>query len=110
MLASFEITERLERMSGSIQPEDQALSLLVSRAIRRGDIRMAGDLMAVPPRSEKEQSVMVAADCPVLARIAAVCDPIETLAWRRALVQAAVRSDRRRVRALLDIAARRCSD
>ena len=110
MLASHEMTDRLETMAGSTQPEDQALSLLVSRAIRRGDMRMAGDLMAVPARSDEEHSVMVPADCPVLARIAAVCDPIETLAWRRALVQAAVRSDRRRVRALLDIAARRCSD
>ncbi len=110
MLALYEVTDRFEKMPGDTHPEDEALALLVSRAIKRGDRKMARDLAAVPPRSKDDGCAMVEAGCPALARIAAVCDPIETLAWRRALVHAAVRSDRRRVQALLDLAARRCSD
>ena len=96
-------------LDDSDHPEDRALLLLVSRAIERGDQRLARDLFGVPPRSEEGNSVMVEADCPALARIAAICDSIETLAWRSAVIRAGVRNDRRRVRALLDLAARRCS-
>ena len=71
---------------------------------------LALGLSAVPPRSEEGISLLMKADCPALARLARVCDPIETLAWRRALVHAAVRGDLRRVRVLLDLAARRCAD
>ena len=71
---------------------------------------LANDLSAVPPWSEEGISVLVKADCLALARLAGICDPIETLAWRRALVHATVRGDLRRVRVLLDLAARRCTD
>lgn len=90
--------------------EDQALAILVARAKRRGDYVLALALSAVPPRSKEEGSVLMEADCPLLSRIAAICDPIETLAWRRALVGATVRGDRRRARSLFDLAARRCGN
>lgn len=110
MLALNEVTDRDEKIPGDADLEDQALALLVSRAIKRGDSKLARDLAAVPPISQEGDYVLVDADCPTLARIASVCDPIETLAWRRALVQAGIRSDRRRVQALLALAVRRCSD
>ena len=98
-----------EDVADNWDPEDLALILLVSRALKRGDQMLARDLCAVPPRSDAEFSEMMQAGCPVLARIAAVCDPIETLAWRRALVHASVRGDRRRAGILLELAARRCA-
>lgn len=109
MLALYEASDCVEEMPRDPHPEDEALALIVSRAIKRGDRKMARDLAAIPPRSDGGSFAMVAADCPALARIAAVCDPIETLAWRRAVVQAGVRGDHRRMRALLVLAARRCS-
>jgi hypothetical protein len=109
MLAQNEVTELPPDDAVSAHPEDEALALLISRAIARGDHKMARDLAAVPARSEGAACVLVEADCPALARIAAVCDPIETLAWRRAIVHAGVRSDSRRLRALLELAARRCA-
>lgn len=108
MLALDDVTEDPDVIDGSAHPEDEALSLLISRAIKRGDLKMARDLAAVPARSEEDLHVMVSADCPVLTRIATVCDPIETLAWRRALVHAGVRNDGPRINALLELAARRC--
>lgn len=108
MLVLEEMTKHLPNIADNGSPAERALALLASRAAKRGDRLLARDLAAVPPRSEEENHVLVEADCPVLARIAAVCDPIETLAWRRALVDAAVRGDRRRARVLLDLAARRC--
>jgi hypothetical protein len=110
MLAADEMTDHPTKIRTSADPEDQAVALLVSRAITRGDRMLARDLAALPPRSDAAEHVLMDADCPALARIAAVCDPIETLAWRRALVDASVRGDRRRARALVELAARRCSD
>jgi hypothetical protein len=109
MLAPDEMTEPLPNSRTGADPEDEAIALLVSRAIARGDRTLARDLAALP-RSDEAEYALVEAACPALARIAAVCDPIETLAWRRALVDAGVRGDRRRARALMDLAARRCSD
>lgn len=110
MLAQDEVTELLPDVAVSTHPEDEALALLVSRAIKRGDGKLARDLAAVPPRCEEMNPVLMAADNPALTRIAAVCDPIETLAWRRAVIHAGVRSDTQRVGALLELARRRCSD
>ena len=109
MLAQDEVTELPPDDAAGAHPEDEALALLISRAIERGDHMLARDLAAVPPRCEEAVFVLMEADCPALARIAAVCDPIETLAWRRAIVHAGVRSDHRRVHALLELAARRCA-
>lgn len=109
MLAQDEVTERVPHVRVSAHPEDEALALLVSRAISRGDLELARDLAAVPARSDETTPVLMAADCPALTRIADACDPIETLAWRRAVIDAGARSDRRRLRALLELAARRCA-
>lgn len=104
------MTQPLPKIAATENLGDQALELLLSRAARRGDHMLARDLAAVSPRSEEESSVLMQVDCPALARIAAICDPIETLAWRRALVDATVRGDRRRACALLDLADRRCAN
>ena len=108
--ASADLPGRAAAAAAGGDVEDEALALLVSRAVQRGDHALARGLSAVPPRSKGAVSVLVGADCPALARIAIVCDPIETLAWRRALVHAGARDDRRRVDALLDLAARRCAN
>jgi hypothetical protein len=104
-----ELTEPLRDIADYADPEDQALFLLVTRAVKRGDLMLARALSAVPPRSEG-RSALMEANCPALARNTAICDAIETLAWRRAVVGASVRGDRRRARMLLDLAARRCAD
>jgi hypothetical protein len=109
MLAQDEVTERQPSVPVSAHPEDQALALLVARAIRRGDRKLARDLAAVPPRCDETIPAVMVTDCPALKRIAAVCDPVETLAWRRAVIGAGVRSDRQRLTVLLELAARRCS-
>jgi hypothetical protein len=106
--AEMSVQELVRDTTDDDEMEEHALRLLISRAIKRGDRLLARHLSALPPRSEANSSIMVQANCPALARIAAVCDTIETMAWRRALVHASVRDDRRRVRALLELAARRC--
>ncbi len=108
MLVLEEMTELLTETTDAGNLEEQALHLLVSRAAKRGDRMLARDLSALPPRREDENCVLMEAHCPALVRIAAICDPIEALAWRRALVDATVRGDRRRASALFDLAIRRC--
>jgi hypothetical protein len=110
MLVRDALNELRSDAAESGHPEDRTLDILIARAIRRGDDGLARSLSTLPPRRQAGHYVLMDANCPTLARIAAVCDPVEALAWRRAVVHAGVRGDRRRVRALLDLAARRCSD
>ena len=104
-----EVAEFIRDLADNGDPEDQSLVILISRAVKRGDEMLARDLAAIPARSEGGLSVLVPANCPTLARITAVCDPIETLAWRRVLVHASVRNDRPRIHSLLELANRRCA-